>query len=197
MADRPVGWPAVDTSLGMRVGREIRAHREARGLSLTAAAQRAGVSKTSLATIEAGSGNPSLDTLARIAGALDVPVAALLAGEQPVLSQLVRRGDGEWMTFESGIDGRILHVDGRDRRSELLELRLPARQRYVSEPHAPGTEELVICLEGALAVGPEGAEQRLEPGDALRFAGDVRHSYRAEAHCRALCWFSYPAVHSR
>ena len=63
----------------MRVAREIRAHREARGLSLSATGARAGLSKTILATIESGAGNPSLETLWRIARALDVTVGTLLA----------------------------------------------------------------------------------------------------------------------
>src|SRR5215216_2267925 len=95
------------SALSILVAREIRAHREARGLSLTAAARRAGLSKTILATIESGAGNPSLDTLARIARALDVSVGTLLAEDDPVRSKLIRRDSGEWISFESGIGGRL------------------------------------------------------------------------------------------
>src|SRR5919199_3395634 len=94
----------------MQVAREIRAHREARGLSLSATAARAGLSKTSLATIESGAGNPSLETLWRIARALDVTVGTLLAEDDPVRSQLIRRADAKLIAFESGVRGRLLHV---------------------------------------------------------------------------------------
>jgi transcriptional regulator with XRE-family HTH domain len=180
-----------------RVAREIRAHREARGLSLNATASRAGLSKTILATIESGAGNPSLETLWRIAGALDITVGTLLAEDEPLRTRLIPRAQGEWLAFESGIRGRLIHVDGRDRRMETLEMRLEPRKHYRSVAHAPGTEELVICLTGALVVGPEGHEEHLAEGDALQFAADVAHSYRSDDGCLALCSFTYPAVRSR
>jgi XRE family transcriptional regulator, regulator of sulfur utilization len=179
-----------------RVAREIRAHREARGLSLSATAARAGLSKTILATIESGAGNPSLETLWRIARALDVTVGTLLAEDDPVRSQLIRRADGELMSFESGVRGRLLYVDGRDRRLEAIEMHLEPGRRYDSAAHAPGTEELVICLDGKLTLGPDGHEQTLDEGDALHFAADVPHSYHSDEGCVALCSFTYPAVRS-
>jgi transcriptional regulator with XRE-family HTH domain len=178
----------------MRVAREIRAHRDARGLSHSATAARAGLSKTILATIESGAGNPSLETLWRIARALDITVGTLLAEDNPVRSHVIRRADGEWIAFESGIRGRLLYVDGRDRRLEALEMRLEPGRHYPSRAHAPGTEELVICLDGTLTLGPEGHEESLDKGDALHFAADVPHSYHSNDGCMALCSFSYPAV---
>jgi XRE family transcriptional regulator, regulator of sulfur utilization len=177
-----------------RVAREVRAHREARGLSLSATAARAGLSKTILATIESGAGNPSLETLWRIARALDITVGTLLAEDDPVQSRLIRRTDDKWITFESGVPGRLLYVDGRDRRVEAIEMRLDPDRSYMSSAHAPGTEEVVICLEGSLTVGPEGREERLDKGDALHFAADVPHRYRSRGGCLALCIFTYPAV---
>ncbi len=187
--------PSGDLSfVTTRVAREIRAHREARGLSLSATAGRAGLSKTILATIESGAGNPSLETLWRIARALDVTIGTLLAEDDPLHSHLVRRTDGEWITFESGVPGRLLYVDGRDRRLEALEIRVDRGTDYASRAHAPGTEELVICLDGTLTVGPKGDEQDLERGDALHFAADVPHTYRSRSGGLALCMFSYPAI---
>src|SRR3979409_561588 len=109
------------SAVTIRVAREIRAHREARGLSLQATADRAGLSKTIVATIESGAGNPSLETLCRIAQALDVTrgvqhlgriaqplavtVGRLLAEDEPVRSRVIRRADAEWLSYESGIQG--------------------------------------------------------------------------------------------
>jgi transcriptional regulator with XRE-family HTH domain len=185
------------SAVAMRVARETRAHREARGLSLSATASRAGLSKTILSTIEAGAGNPSLETLCRIAGALNVTVGTLLAEDaDPLSTEVIRRAAGEWFAFESGIRGRMIYVDGRDRRLEALEIRLVRGRRDTSLPHAPGTEELVICLEGEMSAGPEGHEQALSTGDAVHFAADVRHGYRSEDGGLALCMLSYPAVRS-
>src|ERR1700735_253953 len=62
-----------------RLGRLIRLARGERD-SLDALAARSGVSAGLLSQIERGIGNPSFQTLLRVAHALDIPVAALLAG---------------------------------------------------------------------------------------------------------------------
>ena len=53
-------------ALSARLGRLIRAHRAGRGMSLGELARSAGLSKTILARIERGEGNPSIDTLWRL-----------------------------------------------------------------------------------------------------------------------------------
>ncbi len=60
------------------------------GLRLTQAqlAERIGVRQPRIAEIERGDANPRLDTLARLAAALQVPVGALLAEQAPSKSSL-------------------------------------------------------------------------------------------------------------
>jgi transcriptional regulator with XRE-family HTH domain len=180
-------------ALTMRVARTIRAHREARALSLTQTAARAGLSKTILSTIEAGAGNPSLETLWRIARALDVTLGTLLGHDDPVLTRVIRYADSELVASESGMQSRLIYGDGRARRVETLDMELEKGMVYASAPHAPGTEELVICLSGSMTVGPNGFEVDLAARDGLHFAADVAHAYRSEDGCLALCIISYPA----
>jgi XRE family transcriptional regulator, regulator of sulfur utilization len=189
------GSPMTDFDLLVSMlARTLRAHRESRGLSLGALAEQAGISKTSLSNIEAGQANPSLEVLASIARALNIPVGLLLNPEQQPALTLVRHDDGQVVTSESGLSIRPLALDGRGRRSETYELRIPAGAHYRSEPHLTGTEELVICIEGTLSVGPLGQELLLEPWDALRFPADLRHSYASESGARALCVMSFGLV---
>ncbi len=61
----------------MEVGREIRQLREAKGWSQTKLAADAGMGVSGISQIETGARNPSMTTLARIAGALGVEVADL------------------------------------------------------------------------------------------------------------------------
>lgn len=64
------------------VGRKIQELRLARGLSLSALAERAGVSKGYVSQLEAGEqGNPSLETLKKVANALEVTLGELLETE--------------------------------------------------------------------------------------------------------------------
>lgn len=173
------------------VARRIRALREARGWSLTTLGRAAGLSKTIVATIESGNGNPSLETLARLADALGITVGSLIAAEQLPGAQVVRLDDAEFVASESGLRSRSVWTDGRDRRVEALELLIEAGVEYRAAPHAPGTEEIVVCLSGSLEVGPEGETVALEPRDAVHFPADQRHRYRSDTGGVALCLMTF------
>ena len=63
------------------LARNVRKHRLARGMTLEELCKKARVSRHVLARIEAGKSNPGIDTVFRIARALDVAAPALF--EQP------------------------------------------------------------------------------------------------------------------
>jgi transcriptional regulator with XRE-family HTH domain len=177
-----------------RVGRVIRTHRGAQGMSLGDLARASGLSKTILARIEGGGGNPSLETLWRISRALRVPLGELLGEDEEPRVRVIRHGSGEELHAESGMSAWLLHADGRERRTEVFELRFHAGVEQRAEPHLPGTEELVVCTRGRMRVGPAGEQAELDAGDAIWFAADVAHGYAGVRDARALCWMLYPAA---
>jgi len=61
-------------------GRRVRAAREDRGLSQEALAERAGVHRTYVSSLERGQRNVGLDNVYALARALDVPPATLFEG---------------------------------------------------------------------------------------------------------------------
>jgi len=163
-------------------------------MSLGELARSAGLSKTILARIERGEGNPSIDTLWRLHRALQVPLGALLAEDAGPRVRRIAHRSGEPLSAASGMEAWLVHADGRDHRGEVYELHLPAGVTQRSEPHLPGTEELVVCVAGALRAGPLAEPEALEAGDAVWFAADVPHAYAGVRDARALCWMRYPAV---
>lgn len=178
--------------LGTHIARRVRALRLARGWSLGVLAERSGLSKTNVAKIESGDGNPSLETLLRLTEALDITIGSLIAVDRPPGTSVVRVADAAYVRSQSGLQGRDLWSDGRERRVETTELLMEAGVDYHSKPHPPGTEELVVCLSGSLEVGPEGHEVSLGERDAARFPADLPHRYHSEDGCVALCLMSYP-----
>src|SRR3954462_465241 len=60
------------------IARSLRRERTRAGLSLSEVARRAGIAKSTLSQLEAGSGNPSVETLWAIAVVLDVPFSRLV-----------------------------------------------------------------------------------------------------------------------
>lgn len=72
------GPEAIDTA--RRFGRNLAERRRKVGLSQDATAQRAGLHRTEVALIEVGKRLPRLDTIVKLAGALEVEPCALLRG---------------------------------------------------------------------------------------------------------------------
>lgn len=181
--------------LSARIGIAVRTHRAARSLSVAELARATGLSKTILAKIESGAGNPSVQTLFSIARALDLPLGALL--EEPAAPRVRRipRDDSGSLPTGSGT-AHLLHADGRPRRSELFDLVLDAGREQLSDGHLPGTEEIVLCVAGRLRAGPDGEEADLQTGDAVWFVADGPHRYAArhDGDARALNWISYPTA---
>ena len=68
-----------ETAALVRIGERIRGLREAKGLSLSAAAERGGVSVVRWRALENGVGNPTVATLVRVALALDTTFAGLVS----------------------------------------------------------------------------------------------------------------------
>ncbi len=78
-----------------RMARRVRARRNERGWSRKELAERAGLSERFLTQVESGQGNPSVRSLAEIAGALEITPAALLEPPNEVLALLGLRGAGK------------------------------------------------------------------------------------------------------
>ncbi len=188
--------PALD-ELARRIGAVVHRHRAAQGRSLGELGRASGLSKTILARIERGEGNPSMETLWRISKALGLPLGALLAEDRAPRVRRIPSRSGERLRADAGTEGWLIHAEGRDRRCELYDLDLPAGAAHRSEPHLAGTEETITCLRGRIRVGPAGEEVELGPGDSAWFAADVPHGYVGLRDARALCLMLYPAGGSR
>lgn len=65
---------------GRRLGQNVVEFREKRDLTQTATAERSGLHRTEVSLIERGQRVPRLDTIVKIAGALQVEPCALLVG---------------------------------------------------------------------------------------------------------------------
>lgn len=173
------------------LAQSVRALRENRGLSLGGLAELAGISKASLSKIEAGEANPSLEILSRLSQALHVTIGTLLGEHNRPELKVVRAGESEVFQSDSGLSVRPINTEGVNRRSEVYELIMPPNSLYQSEPHLPGTSELIICLEGQIQLGPQGREVELEAGDSVWFRADLPHSYTSAGGARGLLVMSY------
>ena len=157
----------------------VRRERTRAGLSLSGLASRAALSKSTLSQLEAGHGNPGVETLWAIATALGVPFSFLF--ESPETEpQLIRAGTGTALVADhSAFTARLLSAGAPGRRRDIYTAELDAGARRSADPHPQGTQEHVVVIDGHVTVGPEDLAADLGPGDYYRYPADVPHSYTA------------------
>jgi transcriptional regulator with XRE-family HTH domain len=67
-------------SIAKIIGRNLTRHRRANGLSQEEVADRAALHRTAVSLLERGERMPRADTVARVAGAIGIPLAAAFEG---------------------------------------------------------------------------------------------------------------------
>jgi transcriptional regulator with XRE-family HTH domain len=169
----------------------LRRLRVAGHLSLSELARATGISKATLSGIERGNGNPTVETLAALAGALQVSVGELL--EQPELAPIhIVRGE---RAAEGGEARRVLdgpaHGGGA---AEVLELNLAPGHVEQLAARAPGSRTLLYVLRGKVIAGPVERISELAAGDYASFPADVPQQVEAGARpARVLLVLQPPA----
>lgn len=174
------------------VGENVRRLRDRAGMSLREVATRAAVSASTLSNIEAGSGNPGVETLVNIAGALGVPFSELVMPHEPDV-HVQRADEGVLVEAEAAdFSSRLLVAASGRSVTEVYETTMEPGAVYRAEPHLPGVTESVIVVKGRMRVGPADAAVELAPGDRATFNADQVHTYEALAKgTRAILVLSY------
>ncbi|WP_034262784.1 helix-turn-helix domain-containing protein [Actinospica robiniae] len=158
----------------------LRRIREAAGMTLTELARRAGVAKSTLSQLESGQGNPSLETLWALCGALGVPVSSLLDPPRPRV-QVIRAGDGVGTVVAAEADYRaiLLAACPPTARRDIYRIDAEPGRGRRSDPHMPGAVEHVVLMTGRALVGLTDDPVELAPGDYVVYPGDLPHLFEA------------------
>jgi transcriptional regulator with XRE-family HTH domain len=172
------------------VGRNLRRHRRAVGMSLAELAAAAGVGKSTLHALELGDGNPTLSTLWALATALGIPLGELL-DDQPAPTEIVRAGEGARIDGDS-VHARLLHRLAASGTIEVYELAIDSQQQS-SDPHLPGVRECLVVTRGAVRAGPADHPADLAAGDSIHYDAAQPHIYHGlEPENQALLLMLYP-----
>lgn len=149
------------------------------GLSLAEIARRAGIAKSTLSQLEAGNGNPSLETLWALCVALDIPFARLLE-PQPNKTQVIRRGEGTKVIAEqANYQATLLATCPPGARRDIYLLTTQPGADRISHPHPPGSIEHIIVTQGRALVGLTAAPEELNAGDYICYPADEPHLFKA------------------
>jgi transcriptional regulator with XRE-family HTH domain len=176
----------------VKLGRKIKRVRTGRGTTIQDVAERSGLSKGFLSQVENDKTSPSLNTLERIAEALETPLTYLLLSDQraPVL---VRRDERQVLVDEAS-KGRMEYLSPVFGRAlQLVLVDLPAGCAVTR--HAHRGEEACWVLSGSLLVLQGEMAAALDEGDAYQWDGSVPHlvENRGPIDARFLVSMSPPA----
>jgi len=163
--------------LGRRVAENLRQWRKSRNMSLEDLSRASGVSRAALSQIETCKSNPTVGLLWKIAVGLGVPFSELIGESSGSVTVLRRRDTQVLRSVDGKFESRPLAPAGISPLVELYELRLAARAVHASEPHAPGTRELLVVLGGVLRLRVADEVHELATGDCIAFQADVPHAY--------------------
>ena len=186
--------------LEVAIGRQVRAMRQAQGLTGGELAREAGLSVGMLSKIETGSTSPSLTTLQALSNALQVPLTAFFHGfEQSRAAVHVKAGEGveaERAGTRAGHQYNLLGHIGANAAGVIVEPYLitlnEASDRFPAFQHE-GLEFLYM-LEGAVDYRHGEKVYPLRPGDSLFFDADAPHGPEVlvDLPARYLSIISYP-----
>lgn len=179
------------------IGENVRRARVERRLSLAEVASRSGVAKATLANLEKGRGNPTIETLWALALGLRIAFSELLAQPDVVPTRVVRASEGARVQARgarsSPMELRLLDRLERSGLTEIYEMRVPRDGHQEGQPHMPGIVERIFLTGGRMLAGPADEPTALERGDFLRYPADRPHVYTAlDGPCEGILIVQYP-----
>ncbi|HEY4694089.1 MAG TPA: cupin domain-containing protein [Bellilinea sp.] len=168
------GKEAVSIDVGLR----LKHLRDERGISMRALARNSGLSANALSMIERGLTSPSVSTLNKLAGALEVPVTAFFRSE-PDRNTVVhlKAAQRTRVPFNRGLWEGL----GGERFAGRIEAFMITLEANASSgPHGMlhTGAEFVFCLRGTVEYEVDGTTYILETGDSLIFAAQLLHKWR-------------------
>ena len=153
------------------VGAQVRRRRRDRNLTLTAVADLTGLNVGYLSQVENDKASPSLETLAALADALDVPLAWFLL-DQSAAPRVVRANERPRRAMPRG--GAMSQVDGGVARDvAIFEATMRPGHRTGFHAH-PGDEHHVI-LSGRIRITQGETSVEAGPGDYVLLDGTLPH----------------------
>ncbi len=167
--------------LEVAIGRELRAFRKQKGLTVAELAAQTGLSIGMLSKIENGNTSPSLTTLQTLAHALSVPLTAFFRRyEEHREAVHTRAGEGveiERAGTRAGHQYNLLGHIGANASGVMVEPYLitlsSASDIFPAFQH--GGIETIYMLEGELLYRHSDRLYHLRPGDTLFFDADAPH----------------------
>ena len=162
------------------LGRNIKALRDAKGLSQNELSQRCELPRSTLAYLESGEANPALTTLIRVSKGLGVSIEELLKPARLVVQLYSSDQIPVNLKRQGAVEIKKLLPDPIPG-MEIDKMKFQPGERMTGTPHLQGTKEYLYCQRGKVRVYVAKQAFELEAGGLLAFPGDLPHAYENPA----------------
>ncbi len=158
------------------IGGNLQRARLANQFSLGDLARRSGLSKQTVAKLETGDTNPTIETLAQLADALKISVRELVT-DAPDNTRIVKAVDADWRDAGAADARELDRVRGSGYViSNLLRLRAE-RGSSRHEGQGRGSLRHVFVIEGQVRVHAGREELEAHAHDFVRFSAEHEHVF--------------------
>jgi len=186
--------------LEVAIGREVRAHRKKKDITVADLSETTGLSIGMLSKIENGNTSASLTTLAAIANALSIPITSFFRGyEAEKVAVHTKAGEGVELEREgtrANHQYNLLGHIGTNSSGVIVEpyLITLTAESDVFPTFQHGGIETLYMLEGEVDYRHGDEVYQLKPGDTLFFDADAPHGPEVlvKLPARYLSIISYP-----
>lgn len=138
------------------------------GFTAEELAARANVTRATVAKIESGNGNPTIETLGALSRAFQLPASELIR-----MAEVSHCETGETVPFaDGGLTGVLIRFPG----FEIYRLKAPAGVRRASEPgYHENTAEVCLVTAGKIRITVQEESHELGPDMTIRFKALHEH----------------------
>ena len=167
---------ATEQRVSRSLAEAVRRFRAARSWTLDDLAARSGVSRRLVVQIEQGEANPSIGTLLRLAGALEVTLTDLVSDQETTTLGVCAPSDATEL-WQGPAGGRALLEVSRGP-LELWSWTLEPGESHVSDAHQPGALELIKVRRGTLVLEVGDQSVQVKTGHSAWFDASRQHAYQ-------------------
>ncbi|CAD7358742.1 MULTISPECIES: helix-turn-helix domain-containing protein [Staphylococcus] len=175
------------------VAENLQHYRQIHRLSLDKVAQMTGISKTMISQIEKGTGNPSINTLWKLANGLHIPLTSLISQDNKHI-QIIDKADIKPIYNEdhSVVVYPYFPYD-HAHAFEMFCMRIEAGGVLESEAHQDGAKEFIIVNEGTLTLTVGATHYEIQAAQAISFNANTNHVYenKTDAQLRVTATIQY------
>lgn len=162
----------------IKIGKNLKAIRQSRGLSLDNVAELTGVSKAMLGQIERGVTSPTISIIWKIVNGLRLSFTSLI--EEPKAEVAVISKDNlEPLISENGLFRSYpMFPFDPSKKFEVYAVEMEPGCVHESEAHNASVEEFVLVSSGSLVIEMLNKSYSIDEGSAVRFTADQPHIYK-------------------